>query len=118
MLINLSNHPSSKWPKEQMEAAKKYGEIIDMPFPVIDPAGDEEYVKETADEYVQKVLDIACDKQVTVHLMGEMTLTYALLERFKEHGIPCIAATTERIVSEEKGVKVSIFRFVKFRYYV
>ncbi|MBK8390607.1 MAG: hypothetical protein IPL23_15555 [Saprospiraceae bacterium] len=32
MLINLSNHPSANWSTNQITAASKYGDIIDIPF--------------------------------------------------------------------------------------
>ena len=70
MLINLSNHPSSKWSKEQTEAALHYGEIADLPFPVVAPEGDENYIAALADEYCNKVVELAGGAPVTVHLMG------------------------------------------------
>lgn len=44
MLLNLSNHPSSLWCDEQKKAAETlFGEIVDLPFPQVDPNGDEAY---------------------------------------------------------------------------
>lgn len=44
MLLNLSNHPSSLWCDEQIKAAETlFGEIVDLPFPQVDPNGDEAY---------------------------------------------------------------------------
>ena len=37
MFINYTNHPSASWGEKQMDEAKKYGEIVDMPFPNISP---------------------------------------------------------------------------------
>lgn len=38
MLLNLSNHPSSYWPDNQMEwAINIYGKVKDLPFPHVDP---------------------------------------------------------------------------------
>ena len=118
MLINLSNHPSSKWSKEQTEAALHYGEIIDLPFPVVAPEGDGNYIAALADEYCNKVIELASGAPVTVHLMGEMTLTFALVNCLAAKGVTCMAATTERIVNElPDGRKEAQFRFVKFRKY-
>ena len=118
MFLNLSNHPSANWSAEQTDAATRlYGEIIDLPFPVVDPAGDEKYIADLADEYCQKVLALAEGKNITVHLMGEMTLTFAILQRLHAHGVPCVASTTRRETVEKDGVKTSIFKFVKFRHY-
>lgn len=118
MFLNLSNHPSANWSAEQTETAmRQYGEIIDMPFPTVDPAGDEAYIAALADEYCQKALEMSERHAITVHLMGEMNLTFALVQRFMEKGITCVASTTRRETVEENGVKTSIFQFVKFREY-
>ncbi|MBO4773879.1 MAG: CRISPR-associated protein [Bacteroidales bacterium] len=118
MFLNLSNHPSANWSAEQTEAATRlYGEVIDLPFPAVNPAGDEAYIADLADEYCQKVLALAEGKNITVHLMGEMTLTFAILKRLQAYGIPCVASTTRRETMEENGVKTSVFKFVKFRNY-
>lgn len=118
MFLNLSNHPSANWSAEQTEAAKRlYGEIVDLPFPDVAPDGDEEYITALADEYCSKVLEYARTQTVTVHLMGEMTLTFALLQRLHAHGISCVASTTRRETVEKNGMKISNFKFVRFREY-
>ena len=53
----------------------------------------------------------------TVHLMGEMNFTFALITKLKARGIKCVASTTQRETVEEGGVKVSKFNFVRFREY-
>ena len=37
MFINYTNHPSASWGEKQTDEAKKYGEIVDMPFLNISP---------------------------------------------------------------------------------
>lgn len=119
MLINLSNHPSAKWSNEQLTVAERYGRIVDLPFPEIKPNGDEKYIDELASEYYNKVRDLAKGDSVSVHVMGEMTFTFALVNLLKKGGINCIASTTERIVNEfENGQKQATFRFVRFRNYI
>lgn len=119
MFINLSNHHSSRWSAEQTEAARVFGEIIDMPFPIVNPDGDEDYITALADEYCRKIKEKAAGQSVMVHLMGEMTLTFALVKRLQVEGIACVAATTERIITElPDGRKESVFRFVRFRKYI
>ena len=122
MLINLSNHPSANWPAYQVDAAvRAYGSIMDLPFPDVDPSGDEEYIRIICDEYLRKIDDICrdagCSVTMTIHIMGEMTLVYAMVNALHKRGITCVASTTERIASEENGVKTSEFRFVQFRKY-
>lgn len=119
MLINLTNHPSARWSDKQKAAAEVYGEIVDMPFPVIDEAGDEKYIATLADEYLNKIVNLSDTQSVVVHLMGEQTFSYALIKRLRERGITCVASTTKRIVKEEVPGKKSevIFQFERFRAY-
>ncbi len=113
MLLNLSNHPSALWPAVQLAACG--GKVLDMPFPQVDPDGDEAYIEKLADEYLDKILKT---KDVSaVHIMGEMNFTFALVNRLKANGIRCLASTTKRATVEENGVKISKFNFVRFREY-
>lgn len=119
MLINLSNHPSAKWPENQINVATQlYGNVVDLPFPNVDPTGDEEYITNLANEYLAKVLEIAQQDIVYVHIMGEMTLTHKLVNMLSINNITCIASTTQRIVEEgPAGEKIVTFRFERFRRY-
>jgi len=123
MLINLSNHPAAKWSSQQLTAALIYGKIIELPFPDVDPSGDEEYIRTLCEEYLQKIDDISRDlachvSEIVVHIMGEMTFTFTMVNSLQKQGIMCIASATERVSSEENGVKISEFRFVQFRKYL
>ena len=54
----------------------------------------------------------------TVHIMGEMTLTYAIVRRLRASGITCLASTTQRIKQQlEDGSFISEFVFQSFRQY-
>lgn len=119
MLINLSNHPSNKWSTNQMEAAiSLFGEVIDLPFPLVDPCGDESYIELLASEYVSKVIALTKGNPYVVHLMGEMTLSFAILKILTNMGVQCVASTSERVVKEVgEGRKEATFSFVKFRKY-
>ncbi len=119
MLINLSNHLSSKWSKEQLIAANIYGEIIDVAFPDVDPNGDESYISSLVDEYEAKVVTIAGEiDDITIHVMGEMNFTYSFANRMKQRDILCIASTTRRIVEQiSDDKKIVRFQFIKFRSY-
>lgn len=120
MLINLSNHPFVYWSEAQKEVTNTlFGHCIDLPFPAVDPEGDAAYVGVLADEYLEKILKISGeDNNVTVHLMGEMTFTCALVNRLRENGIRCVASTTKRDTNDlGNGQKESTFSFVQFRDY-
>ncbi|MCR9290713.1 MAG: CRISPR-associated protein [Bacteroidetes bacterium] len=115
MLLNLSNHPSTRWTEEQMNTAiEQYSRIKDLFFPNIPPELGSEGLEELVDQYLQKIQK---ENPKAVHLMGEMTFTYRLVTKLKEAGIPCIASTTNRIVEEKDGKKIVQFQFVQFREY-
>lgn len=130
MLINLSNHPTAVWLPEQTEAAHSaYGEVFDLPFPTVPADADEADIQTIAQEYLNKVQVIAQEYQskvqaiappaeAVVHIMGEMTLTYALVCLLKQAGYTCVASTSVReVYEEEPGKKTAVFRFVRFRKY-
>lgn len=118
LLINLSNHPSAGWGARQREAAEMYGEIEDMDFPAIPPVPGEREITDLAEEYIARIAERAETRDVTVHIMGEMTFCYAVITRLQPLGIPCIASTTRRQVTETAdGVKEVRFDFETFRKY-
>lgn len=118
LLINLSNHPSAGWGARQREAAEMYGVIEDMDFPAIPPEAGEREITDLAEEYVARIEERAETRDVTVHIMGEMTFCYAVITRLRPLGIPCLASTTRRQVTETAdGVKEVRFDFETFRRY-
>lgn len=115
MLLNLSNHPSSKWTLEQLQTARRqYSDVEDLPFPNIPPSYSEDELDALVEDYCSTVQKLNPD---AVHVMGEMTFTYRLVNRLKEAGIKCLASTTNRIVEEKDGKKIVQFQFVQFREY-
>lgn len=119
LLINLSNHPYSQWDENQRAAAIKYGETIDVAFPSVDEKGNETYIKELANELLEMILQLAKNSSVTVHIMGELTLSFLLVNMLTKRNIRCIASTSKRIVkSTSPGIKEEVvFRFERFREY-
>ena len=119
IFINLTNHPSSMWSADQMAAADNIGRIIDMSFPIVSPDATTYEIHQQADQLVADVLRMSEDVHTTtVHVMGEHTLTYALVVRLKEKGFKCVASTSERnTIMLPDGKKVSEFKFMQFREY-
>lgn len=119
MLINLSNHPSDKWSEAQTAAAnEQFGEIVDLPFPQIEPDVTKADIAHIAQDYLTRVQQIGLPNNTAIHIMGEMTLIYQLVGMLKDAGYRCYASTTVREVYEqEPGKKTVIFQFVKFREY-
>lgn len=118
LFINLSNHPSSSWSKEQIEAAGEFGKIVDMSFPLVAPDAATEDVEALAKDIVDKIMVYANDNDVTVHVMGEMGLTYKIVKKLRVFGIRCVCSTSYRIVEDEGNGKRTVeFHFNKFRDY-
>lgn len=118
LFINLSNHPSSTWQPAQLEAARQYGEIIDIDFPAVDALCKPERVDHLANQYAQDIINRGAPTCITAHVMGEMTLTFRIVELLKAQGIRCVASTTERIVTDlSDNRKETQFSFVQFREY-
>lgn len=108
LLINLTNHPSQEWNEEQLKAAHSYGEIEDMEFPTIPPYMGEDEIEKVIKKYEQIILKKSEVNLLTVHIMGEQTFCYGLINRLTKHRIRCMASCTER----------GTFKFVRFREYV
>ncbi len=118
IFINFSNHPYSLWESKQREAAAVYGTCQDIPFPQVDPLADEEAIHKIAEKSVAEIYEQAQGKLATVHVMGEMSLAFAIVTSLKKLGLPCVASTTYRIVGENvDGSKQVIFCFERFRSY-
>ncbi len=117
VFINCSNHPSEKWCGEQRQEAEKYGIIVDIPFPEVDPACTAEQVRELADRICEKINQY---NAAAVMCQGEFTLTYSIVSRLKRKGIITLAACsrrkTEETVKEDGSIqKKVIFDFEGFR---
>lgn len=121
MLINLSNHPSSSWSLLQSQTANLlFGDIVDIPFPEIDPEWDEIQIAEIAKRYLQIIADMAIppDDTPVVHLMGEYSFCFNLVNLLKINGIQTVVSTSKRhSVMNKDGSKTISFNFVKFRSY-
>ena len=119
VFVNLSNHPSADWSEEQKKAALVYGGIIDVPFPSVPSSCSDKAMQKLADKAVGAVGKAAYPaREVTVHVMGEMTLTYRIVNKLKARGIRCLASTSDRVANDlGNGEKISQFHFVEFREY-
>lgn len=119
VFINLSNHRSNNWDENQINEAKKYGEIIDIDFPVVNPLADEKAISDLVNKYYDIIISKAENvSDITVHLMGEMTFTVQLVKKLQNSGITCVASTSVRTVTDlGNGSKNVIFKFERFRIY-
>ena len=113
MFINFSNHPYALWSAEQQAAAQRYGTVVDLAFPAIDPAADEAALDSLAAVYADPD---------AVLCQGECTFVYRVVQRLEAAGIPTLAACSRRKSQETtypdgSTLKRSIFAFAGFRRY-
>lgn len=120
VFINVSNHPVREWSEIQLSLAKEYGEIEEISFPSVPtnvPKGEK--FSSLANDVIREIFKRYDNTtELTVHVMGEMTLTYEIVSRLKHCGIRCVASVSERD-SEYlgDGSKISHFHFAGFREY-
>lgn len=118
MFVNLSNHSSNNWSSKQIEEAKRYGDIFDISFPVVNPNCSKEDIANLALTYLDKILAL---KPNCVMCQGEFCFTYEMINLLKKENINVVAACSERKTIERlvdnKNEKISVFEFVQFREY-
>lgn len=127
MFFNISNHSSKNWSEKQIQEAIKLdsfefdgelikGEIKDIPFPNVSPQASWEEIVKIAKQIIDS-LELVYDSagSNTCMVMGEFSLAHCLTELLLQEGVRVVVATTERVATEENGVKSSIFRFIRFR---
>lgn len=118
MFINLSNHPLATWSEEQLNAARKFGDLEEIPFPNINPVFTEMEVQALATAYVVNILEHYPVNNLIVHVMGEMTFCYHVVQQLKKANVRCVVSTSERVVEEmDSNRKLSRFSFIQFRQY-
>lgn len=119
MFVNFSNHPSSLWSEKQRKEAEKYGEIVDLKFPSVNPDDSRDDLIRLAECYIQQILKF---KPQCVMCQGEMGLVYHVVRKLKEEDIKVVVACSHRMVEEtidadNNSVKSSKFVFIQFREY-
>lgn len=114
--INFTNHPVATWKEEQIQAAEKYGPIMEISFPAVDAEADEKQISQMADDAVEKIIKT---DPAAVLCQGEFTLAYAVISRLKSCNVKVVAACSKRMAEEtDDGRKIVTFCFEKFREYV
>jgi|YNPMSStandDraft_1061717.scaffolds.fasta_scaffold58563_1 hypothetical protein len=118
ILINCSNHPSSRWDENQ-----KFGwdKIVDIPLPYIPPEADMEQVKDVAKNIIREVEKICRDNKIErpcIMVQGEFSLCSFLYQECQDWIF--FFPTTERLVEEIHKAdgsveKKSQFKFIRWR---
>lgn len=121
--VNVSNHPISKWSESQLKAAKELcggGELIDFPFPQVDPNLEGDQLCKLAEKVAREVCALVPEQCACIHIMGETSMVFQLMLLLMKKGHNIYVSTTERKAIEEvkpdgSVAKYSIFNFTRFR---
>lgn len=132
VFMNVSNHPSSRWEKEQLDAA---GDVVDVAFPNVPPTATEEEIAALAEKVCEDVVNLRAqtlgwyenqldeeevqlffEKSRRVLVQGEFSLCNEVWKRLTALGFQPVVATSERkSVDLGDGKKTTVFKFVQFR---
>ena len=58
MFVNCSNHPSSKWSEKQIKEAKKWGNVVDYPFPAVPLTASKLELGAVADKLLNDICEL------------------------------------------------------------
>ncbi len=119
MLINCTNHPYEIWTKKLKEAAVCYGEVVDLPFPQIDPCMTTANLRELTRETAEQIMAMHPE---AVLLAGEYTFAFMLADRLLQDGVKVLCFRNRRQVTESRkpdgtNEKKSVFIFEAFGEY-
>jgi len=119
MFINFTNHASKHWSVVQKRAAMRYGEILDIPFPIVPALSDEDDIDHLARHFLKIILD---HHPKAVLCQGEFSLCFKIVSLLQKENIAALCACSERKTVEKvdsMGIttKEAVFEFLKFREY-
>lgn len=120
MFLNCTNHPIEIWQDKQIQAAKEYGELVELKFPQeIEPMMGPEEIREISERYVEKICAMKPD---AVLVAGEFSTTFMVVDALLQRGVNVVCSCSKRETVEEKrpdgtNVKTAVFRFEQFRPY-
>ena len=113
-LLVISNHPPDRWSEEQ----RKGWDTIDyVPFPNVDAMADYDDVLDMAMSLFEQIeMWIVDHEDGRVNIQGEYTLTGMVVHMaYPSHHWIFTYPTSNRVVEEKDGKKISTFKFVRWR---
>lgn len=122
VFMNVSNHPLEAWSADQEEAAYELfpeAQLIDVAFPKVNPTLSTVEVEALTLQFwadLRRRLQANDQRPVAAMVAGEPILCLGLVRALQGAHIQCYSATTQRdTVIDPNDVKISRFRFVRFR---
>ena len=116
MLINLTNHPYQSWGQKQKDDINtKYGKVVDMTFPFLDPnePNEEEKIAQLVREYRDKLITLKPD---AVLLMGEWSFTMSLVNELLKNNIKVLSTAINLDMKITKNPDGSTSRIANIHY--
>ena len=119
MFVNCTNHPYDMWGDAQRSAAEKYGEVVDLPFPSVDPLLGTDYIRRLVDDYARRIEALHAQ---AVLVAGEFSFMFMLVDKLLSDGEHVVCACSRRKTTEVRrpdgtNEKTSVFVFERFRPY-
>jgi len=113
-LLVISNHDPKNWDREQKEG---WDNIDYIPFPNINPEFSASEVWEIAKKLVKEIkIWLNQNTGGKINLQGEFSLSFAVFVLMSNEASNVFTfPTTERVVEEKDGKKISVFKFVMWR---
>ncbi len=116
MFYNLSNHPHVNWGNAQLEAARKWGDIEDVPFPEVNAQLDEQDILRAAQESVTK---IQMSKDDAIFVAGEYGFVFPIIDELLNQGKTVLSTASEdktayRTADNGTSERIIHYNFLKF----
>ena len=116
MFYNLSNHPHVNWGNAQLEAARKWGDIEDVPFPEVNAQLDEQDILRAAQECVKKI-KMSIDDAIFV--AGEYGAAFPIIDELLNQGKTVLSTISDskivyRTADNGTSERIIHFNFLKF----
>lgn len=116
MFYNLSNHPHANWGNAQLEAARKWGDIEDVPFPEVNAQLNEQDILRVALECVKK---IKMSKDDAIFVAGEYGFVFPIIDELLSQGKTVLSTASDSkkaYYTADNGTSERIihYNFLKF----
>ena len=120
MFYNLSNHPHINWGNAQLEAARKWGDIEDVPFPEINAQLDEQDILRAAQECVKK---IQMSKHDAILVAGEYGAVFPIIDELLNQGKTVLSTASDGKIAyhtadngtSERIIHYNFLKFIPYR---